>query len=65
MQIVIDVTDDGMATVTVDGGDPMGPMPSGEAMAAVQGMMPAEDQEAMFQEEAAKMEAPASEPMMD
>lgn len=58
MQIVIDVMDDGMATVTVDGGEPMGPMPGEEALAAIQGMMPAADEEAMFQEEAAAMEAP-------
>lgn len=65
MQIVIDVMNDGMATVTVDGGEPLGPMSGAEAMDAVSGMMPAADEEAMFQEEAAKMEAPASDDMME
>lgn len=65
MQIVIDVMEDGMATVTVDGAEPMGPMPANEAMEAIQGMMmPAGDEEGMWNEEAAAMEAPADDEMM-
>lgn len=66
MQIVIDVMDDGMATVTVDGGEPMGPMPAMEALEEVKGMMPAEDGEAMWNEEAAaRSPAPEDEMMGD
>lgn len=66
MQVVIDVNEeDGMATVTVDGGEPMGPMPAMEALGAIKQMMPAQDEQKMWDEEAEMAEkSEEDEPMM-
>lgn len=55
MQILIDITDDGLTLVSVDGGEPMEFETTDEALDAVEQMI-APDDAAMWDEEAAARE---------